>query len=140
MGMKRICWTVTLVLAALPAAAQNYTTAAEVKPILTATKPAWIAVRAYEGQDLLYFTNLLAWRCGVESVAYGINGAAPETPLPMEPCYETEAAPNALKMDQGVLVYVTLPLESVQTVTVLVTYDDGSTETAAYERAAVLTP
>lgn len=138
--MKRFFWTVALIMAAMPAAAQNFTTAAEVKPILGATKASWIAVRAYEGQDLLYFTNLLAWRCGVKAVAYGGNGAAAETALPMEPCYEAEAAPNALKMDQGVMPYVTLTLDSVQSVTVLVTYDDGSSETVDYQRAAVLTP
>ena len=137
--MLRISITVAL-MAATPALAQTFTTAAEVKPILTATKPNWIAVRPYDGQDLLYFTNFLAWRCGVETVAYGVNGAPPETPLVMEPCYEAEGAPNALKMDQGVLPYVNLPLDSVQSVTLLVTYDDGSTETADYLRAAVLTP
>ncbi len=125
---------------ALPAVAQSFTSAAEVKPILSATKPQWIAVREWDGQDLIYFTNLLAWRCGVESVAYGVNGAAPEVPLVIEPCYKTEAQPNALKMDQGVLPFVTQALSSVQTVTVLVTYDDGSTDTADYARAAVLMP
>ncbi len=138
--MLRIFWTVALVMAALPAVAENFTTAAEVKPILSATKPNWIAVRAYDGQDLLYFTNLLAWRYGVEAVAYGVNGAAPETALPMEPCYAAEAAPNVLKMNTGVLPFVAQPLDSVQSVTVHVTYDDGSTETVAYQRAAVLMP
>lgn len=138
--MKRISWIVALWLAALPAMAQNYTTAAEVKPILAATKANWIAVRAYDGQDLLYFTNLLAWRCGVDAVAYGINGAAPETALQMEPCYASEAAPNMLKMDQGVEIYVALPLDLVQSVSVLVTYDDGSTEVSEFQRAAVLSP
>lgn len=125
---------------ALPASAQNFTTAAEVKPILSATKGQWIAVREWEGQDLIYFTNLLAWRCGVESVAWGVNGGPADRALAMEPCYEGEAAPNALKIDQGVLPYVAEALGSVQGVTVTVTFDDGTTETADYERAAVLMP
>ena len=125
---------------ALPVLAQNFTSAAEVKPILSVTKPQWIAVREYDGKDLLYFTNLLAWRCGVQSVAYGLNGAAPDTALMIEPCYDVEAQPNALKMDQGVLPYIEAALGSVQSVTVLVTYDDGSTDTGDYLRAAVMTP
>ena len=125
---------------ALPAHAENFTTAAEVKPILTATKPAWIAVREYEGQDLVYFTNLLAWRCGVEKISYGLSGAAPEVELVAEPCYDAEPQPNALKMDQGVLPYINQALGSVQSVTVLVTFDDGTTETGEYLRAAVLMP
>ncbi len=125
---------------ALPVLAQNFTSAAEVKPILSVTKPQWIAVREYDGKDLRYFTNLLAWRCGVQSVAYGLNGASPDTALMIEPCYDAEAQPNALKMDQGVLPYIEAALGSVQSVTVLVTYDDGSTDTGDYLRAAVMTP
>jgi hypothetical protein len=126
-------------MSVLVANAENFTTAAEVKPILTATKPQWIAVREYDGRDLLYFTNLLAWRCGVDVVAYGLNGAAPQTVLAMEPCYD-EAQPNALKMDQGVLPYIEEELGSVQSVTVSVTFDDGTIEEGSYERKAVLIP
>lgn len=129
-----------LIPIAIPAGAQNFTTAAEVKPILTATKPQWIAVREYDGKDLLYFTNLLAWRCGVESVKYGLNGADPDVVLTIEPCYDAEPQPNALKMDQGILPYITEDLGSVLTVSVLVTFDDGSTELADYQRAAVMIP
>ena len=110
------------------------------KPILSVTKPQWIAVREYDGMDLVYFTNLLAWRCGVQTVAYGLNGAAPDTLLVFEPCYEAEPQPNALKMDQGVMPFIKAALGSVQSVTVLVTYDDGSTDTGDYLRAAVMTP
>lgn len=135
---RAACFSVSLGPAS-PVWADNFTTAAEVKPILTATKPMWIAVREFDGRDLLYFTNLLAWRCGVEKVAFGINGAAPETALIMEPCYDAEPQPNALKV-ADVLPYVTLDLGLVQTVTVLVTFDDGSTETGEYARAKVMTP
>ena len=126
-----------LLLAPL-AQAQNYTTAAEVKPILTATKPSWIAVREYDGRDLLYFTNLLSWRCGVTSVSYTVNGG-PDTPLEMEPCYEDTAQPNAL-VSETILFYVILPLASIETVSVTVTFDDGSVEVGDYERKAVLMP
>lgn len=127
-------------LMASGAGAQTYTTAAEVKPILSMTKPNWIAVREWEGADLIYFTNALSWRCGVTEIRYGVNGAVPDQVLAMEPCYETEAAPNALKMDGGILPYITLPLGSVQTVSVLMIYDDGTEEPADYARAAVLIP
>lgn len=137
-----ISMTIATTIAALtlPALAQTMTTAAEIRPILTATKPQWVAVRAYEGRDLVYFTNLLAWRCGVSAISYGLNGAAPDTALAMEPCYEGEASPNALKMDQGILPYIEADLGSVATVSLLVTYDDGSTDTAEYTRQAVLLP
>lgn len=129
-----------VVLMASAAQGQDFTTAAEVKPILTMTKASWIAVRPYDGNDLLYFTNALAWRCGVSEIRYGVNGAAVETLLEMEPCYEGESTPNALKMDTGVMPYVVLPLESVESVDVVVVFDDGSEEPASYERKAVLMP
>lgn len=141
--MRRISGVIAVLLGGVAAPgvmAQTMTTAADVKPILQATKPQWIAVREYDGQDLLYFTNLLAWRCGVNEVRYGVNGAAPAEVLAMEPCYEGEAAPNALKMPEGSTLYITLPLGSVQTVTVDVQFDDGTAETGQYDRTAVLTP
>jgi hypothetical protein len=129
---------VATVLMAAGAQGQTFTTAAEVKPILTATKPSWVAVRAYEGQDLLYFTNLMAWRCGVASVSYSLNGGAAQD-LPMEPCHEDSAQPNALLMD-SVLPFVTLPLQSLETLSVTVTFDDGTTEQGDYLRPAILMP
>lgn len=125
-------------LTAFAAAAQNFTTAAEVKPILTAIKPSWIAVREYDGQDLLYFTNLLAWRCGVASVSFAINGGV-STSLEMEPCHDDTGQPNALLM-KTVQPYIAQPLSSIETVSVTVTFDDATTETGEFDRKAVMTP
>ena len=128
-----------LALLPLPGLAQDFTTAAEVKPILTATKGQWIAIREFDGKDLVYFTNLLAWRCGLTQGAWGISGGARETVMPMEPCHEGEAQPNALKMET-VLPYAEAPLGSIASVSVAVTFDDGSVETAEYDRKSVLMP
>ena len=127
-------------LIASAAQGQDFTTAAEVKPILTMTKANWIALRPDGGNDLLYFTNALAWRCGLSEIRYGVNGAAPDRVLAMELCYEDEPSPNALKIDAGIMPYVVLPLESVERVDVVVVFDDGSEEPARYERKAVLIP
>ena len=139
--MRRILWIVAG-LAIMPGAirAQNFTTAAEIKPILEATRASWVAVRAYDGRDLVYFTHLMAWRCGIAEIHYGLNGVAAETLLPIEPCYEAEAVPNALKADSGVEIYLSEALGSVQSVTVRLLMDDGSELVADYPRAAVLMP
>ena len=85
---------IATVLMAARADAQTFTTAAEVKPILSATERAWIAMREYDGRDLIYFTNLLAWRCGASEVSCTVNDGA-LTPLATEPCSENSAEPNA---------------------------------------------
>lgn len=124
----------------LTAQAQNFTTAAEVKPIIEATRANWIAVRNYDGHDLIYFTNPLSWRCGLNAIRYSVNDETDLHDLAMEPCYESEAMPNALKFDQGVLPYISLPPESVKTVHVVIVLDDGSEMPADFTRAEVMTP
>ena len=135
---RNLMGVIAAVLLASGAQAQTFTSAAEVKPILTATKPSWIALREYDGQDLLYFTNLLAWRCGVSTVRYQINAGEP-VDLAMEPCHQNSVQPNALLMET-IQPYLTFPLASVETVTVEVTYDDDTADTATYDRKAVLMP
>ncbi len=118
----------------------QYTTAIEVKPILGMTKQSWAAVRLYEGNDLIYFSHLLAWRCGLWGIRYGVNGAAATNEVVLEPCHEGTAQPNAMTDPVGYPIYVTLPGESVQSLYVEVIYDDGTTDFARFERAQILIP
>ncbi len=119
-----------------PAAAQGFTSSAEVAPILEMTRANWIAVREWEGQDLIYFTHLLAWRCGIVAIVYSVNGG-PEATYPAEPCYRGEAQPNALKMET-VLPYAVAPLGYIRTVKVRLDLDDGRALSATFDRAGVL--
>ena len=118
----------------------KFTTAGEVKPILGMTKGNWVAVRNYEGQDLLYFTHLMSWRCGIWDVRYGLNGEEPNEVFPMEPCYEDTATPNSMMVTEGFLPYITFPSDSVTSVSVELTFDDGTTDTAQFERGTILIP
>ncbi|MEP2784147.1 MAG: hypothetical protein ABJO67_19800 [Pseudoruegeria sp.] len=118
--------------------AQSFTTAAEVRPILEATQGGWVAVREYDGQDLLYITHLLAWRCGLQSISVAINGG-PQEAWEIEPCYEAEPTPNAIK-SETLLPYKRYDLSSIQTISVQLTYDDGVLAEAQFERANVMTP
>ena len=116
----------------------KFTTATEVKPILTATKTAWVAVREYDGNDLLYFTHLVAWRCGLREIRYRVNGAA-EQVFEVEECYVTAAQPNAMKMETH-LPYVILDIGTVENISVTLIFDDGTKDSATYQRSDILMP
>lgn len=116
----------------------KFTTAGEIKMILTATKPQWVAVRLYEGQDILYFTQLLSWRCGLHQIRYSVNGGAMQA-YDLPPCHLDMAAPNAMIEDDAMPIMGLAP-ESVQSVDVEILYDDLSMDTASYQRAQILIP
>lgn len=118
----------------------KYTTATEVRPILGMTKSNWIGVREYEGQDLIYFTHLMAWRCGLWDIRYGINGEPATNVVPIEPCNEEFAQPNVMVDVENFLPYVTHPLQSVESVYVEIVFDDGTTDFAQFDRAEVRIP
>lgn len=116
----------------------RFTTATEVRPILTATRPNWVAVREYDGQDLVYVTQIMAWRCGLVALRFAVNDA-PLADWPLPPCHLDSPTPNALTPEDG-LPYRAFPLGSVRTVTVELIYDDLSTDAAAFVRRNVLMP
>lgn len=118
----------------------KYTTAIEVRPILGMTKSNWAAVRFYEGNDLVYFSHLFAWRCGLWEIRYGINGDPADTVMPMEPCNEDYQQPNVMIDVENFLPYVTLPGNSVETIYVEITFDDGTTDFAQFNRNEILIP
>lgn len=116
----------------------RFTTAAEVKPILNATRGNWIAVREYEGKDFVYVTHLWSWRCGLAAMAIAVNDA-PMKNLPMPPCHDAQPAPNAI-LDDDPQPYLTFDLGAVQTVRVQLVYDDLSMDLVGFTRGDVLIP
>ena len=118
----------------------KYTTAIEIRPILGMTKNNWIGVREYEGQDLIYFTHLMAWRCGLWDIRYGINGEPATNVVPMEPCNEDFAQPNVMVDIANYLPYVAYPLGSVESVYVEIVYDDGTADFGQFDRNEVRIP
>jgi len=117
------------------AAGAQMVDAAQIRPILDATKNNWVAVREWQGQDLVYFTHLLTWRCGLTKIQYSINSPAADVDWSFIPCDETSANPMALPDAQK--IYGNFALNSVQSITVKITYDDGAQDTATFQRAAI---
>ena len=116
----------------------RFLTATEVKPILGATRANWVAVREWDGQDLVYVTHIWSWRCGLAQMRVSVNGAAPEV-WPLPPCHLDSAQPAAI-LDGDGLPYRAFPLKSVEALTVWLTYDDLSEDVATFNRAGVLVP
>lgn len=123
----------SLALVAAPASAQQFTTQAEVQPILTMTRANWVAVGTATGNDLLYFTQILGWRCGIAGIRFAVNGAEPLTDYTMEPCHLDLNPPNQIR-DLPYLVY---PPNSIEQVTVEIVYPDGQVDRETYLRSAI---
>jgi len=121
-----------LISVAVPAAAQ-FNTAAEGKPILEMTKANWISVREFNGQDLLYFTHLEVFRCGLKQIRYVINDGKPSV-WKTEPC-EGDETFSEIGADR--LPYATFPLGSIESVRIELTYDDDTVETETFQRSAI---
>lgn len=116
----------------------RFTTAAEVRPILEATKGNWVAIREYDGHDLVYVSHIWAWRCGMKAMAISINDE-PMQNWPLPACHEEYSTPNAL-LDGDPLPFLKLRLGGVKKVTVQLVLDDLSTEVAEFNRADILSP
>lgn len=130
--MRKFLFAGVLALIGLPAVAQ-FNSAAEVKPILQMIKPQWVTVRRFDGKDLLYFTILEVYRCGLDQIRYVINDGKPrvwETP----PC-EGDATFSTIPADR--LPYAEFPLNHIETLRIELTYDDGEVQVESYDRADV---
>lgn len=137
-GLPALFWAGVFVGVGGPLWAQQFTTAQEVRPILDVTKGNWVGLREYDGQDYLYFTHLLAWRCGLSEIHYAINGGK-ELRLHAEPCYDAQPVPNALRAED-VMPYVRYDLGAISQVSVRIVYDDGGEAVMTYQRAAIMIP
>ena len=113
----------------------KFLNATEVRPILGATQGSWIAVREFGEQDLLYFTHLLSWRCGLYEIRFAINGGEAEI-FAIPEC--DPDSPNSIPSDAT--IYLQYPLGSIETIDVELLYDDLGTDTARFERKNVMTP
>ncbi len=118
----------------------RYTSAIEVKPILGMTERNWVAIDNDGTNDLVYFTHLMAWRCGLFEIRYGFNGDPADTVLPMEPCYMDTGQPNGLVDIINYPIYLVMPSESVQSVRIEVVFDDATESGVELLRNQIVMP
>jgi hypothetical protein len=116
----------------------KFTTATEVKPILAMTQANWIAVREWDGNDLIYVSHLWAWRCGLVQIEVGINGGPLEV-WPLPDCHVDTAQPNGITEKDG-YPYRVFTLKSIDALEVRITLDDLTTQEAQFDRKDILIP
>lgn len=106
-------------VAAGPAAAQGL--AGQEPKILGLTKGSWAYFRDYNGRQLIYFTHLEAYRCGISQMRYSLNSAALDREWKLQPC--DPKAPHNITTDKP---YIALPLGTASSIAVQLTFNDGS--------------
>lgn len=108
-----------------------------IAPILDMTKANWVALRSWEGDELLYFTQIESWRCAVAGVSYAVNGGAWLT-WNLAPCQVGTPSPNALPEDH--LPFIKLPADLLRDITIRVEMTDGQVLQGEYARSEILMP
>ncbi len=94
---------------------------AQMKQILNMTQDNWVSFRNYNGKQLLYFTHLESYTCGIKEVHYGLNSDTLDRVWLLQPCDPKN--PMTIKKD---IVYLTMPLGYAKSVAVQVTFADGT--------------
>lgn len=101
------------------------------KRILDLTKANWVHFRDFNGRQLIYFTHLEVYRCGILQVRYSLNRGPLDRIYELQPCDETR--PNEVTTDRP---YLSLPLGTADSISVQITFEDG-TESAVVTQSPV---
>lgn len=100
------------------------------KQILDQFWTSWIAFDAGGNHGLVYFSQMLSYRCAIKAVHYSLNGAALDKEIKMPPCDKKD--PYAIPYDYQPYFKVA---DSVKSMAVQVTYtDDTKSPVREYKR------
>jgi hypothetical protein len=90
------------------------------RKILDMTATSWLSFREFNGL-LVYYTQLMSYRCAIREARVGIDSAVPDKVLKMPPCDSRD--PSSIPGDA--VPYLKLPA-ATKSVSVELTYRDGS--------------
>ena len=94
----------------------------QVKTILDATRDSWIAFRDFNGRQLIYFTQIISWHCGLKEIRYALNCTDLGERFPVPAC--NELLPNNIGSDDK--IYLDMAPGSVSRLAVQLVFDDDS--------------
>ena len=93
----------------------------QMKKLLNLTQNSWVSFRDFNGKQLIYFTHLEAYRCGIKEVRYSLNTDDLDKVWELDSC-ESEGI-SSIKKD---LVYLRLPLGTAKSIAVQLVFIDGT--------------
>ncbi len=105
--------TISMTLGAMPPK--------QIKQVLDLTRNNWVAFRDFNGRQLISFTHLESYTCGINQVRYSLNSDALDKTWELQPC--KQKSPSPIKKD---IIYLTLPLGTAKSIAVQVTFTDGT--------------
>ncbi len=121
--MKKRIGVVLVVLAAMYAGAAwaQSSLLGQEKKILGMIKDSWVSFRDFNGQQLIYFTMLESYRCGILQVRFSINSDKLDKIWQLQPCDPKK--PNAITTDRP---YLALPPGTASSIAVQLVFSDGT--------------
>lgn len=94
------------------------------KKLLGITKNNWVHFRDYNGRQLIYFTHLEVYRCGLKQVKYSLNSGVLDKEWVLDPCDLKK--PHEINVTPDNLPYISLPLGTAKSISIQLTFKDGS--------------
>lgn len=94
---------------------------AQMKQMLNMTQSSWLSFRDFNAKQLLYFTHLEMYTCGIKEVRYSINNDKLDKIYPLQKC--DPKAPMSMTKEKP---YLTFELNRVKEVVLEVTFIDGT--------------
>ncbi len=85
------------------------------------TQNNWVSFRNFNGKQLIYFTHLESYTCGIKEVHYSINSDDPDKIWELQAC-DTKN-PMAITKD---IIYLTMLLGTAKSIAVQVIFTDGT--------------
>ena len=120
--MKQITrFIVSILLSIIFSLSASAMPAKQMKQILNITQSNWVSFRDFNGKQLIYFTHLESYTCGIKEVRYSINSDDLNKVWELQPCNTKN--PMAISKD---IIYLTMPLGTARSIAVQVTFTDGT--------------
>lgn len=113
---------IAIIMAVFAASASaSAQTLGQEKTILPLIKNNWIAFRNYDGRQLLYFTTLISYKCGLKEIRFSLEDDGLGEYFPLPAC--DPQRPNAIGDEP---IYLTMPLGTATWAKVQIVYKDGT--------------